>query len=91
MIEGQEVISVRLLCVEDVATETFLAQTCVCVFFIRSVSDIIFTMLFLPKPPADRYGPCVVRGPQFHKHSFTTFTLDIFLNTWFENCLNVWS
>jgi len=56
MIEGQEVtesrILIRLISVEGQQTKAVLAQTCMGVFFIRSVSDIIFAMLFLPKPPA---------------------------------------
>jgi hypothetical protein len=35
--------------------------------FIHSVSDTIFAMLFLPKPPADHCGQPVVHGPQFKK------------------------
>jgi hypothetical protein len=42
------------------------------VFFIRSVSVTIFSIIFLPKPPEDqlanRSGPPVVRRPQFEKH-----------------------
>jgi hypothetical protein len=53
---------IRLLSAEGIPTKAVLAQTRISVFFIRSVSDTIFAMLFLPKPPADR------RGPQFEKH-----------------------
>jgi hypothetical protein len=34
-----------------------LAQTCMCAIFIRSVSDRIIAMIFLPIPPAGRRGP----------------------------------
>jgi hypothetical protein len=54
MIEGQEVMkrtySSKLLSVEGHLTKTVSAQTCLGVFFIRSVSDTIFAVLFLPKP-----------------------------------------
>jgi hypothetical protein len=46
------------------------------VIFVRSVSDTIFTTIFLSKPFAGQlanyHAPPVVRGPQFHKHYFTT-------------------
>jgi hypothetical protein len=44
---------IRLLSVEGQPTKVVLAQTCMGVFFIRSVSDTIFARLFLPKTPAD--------------------------------------
>jgi len=65
MIEGQEEL-IRLLSVEGQPTKAVLAQTCMGVFFIRSVSDTIFAMLFLPKPPADHLANRC--GPQFEKH-----------------------
>jgi hypothetical protein len=43
----------RLLSVEGQPTKAGLAQTCMGVFFIRSVSDTIFAMFFLPKRFAD--------------------------------------
>jgi hypothetical protein len=43
-----------------------LAKTCMGVFFIISVSDAIFSAGFLPRLPADRRGPPVIRGSQFH-------------------------
>jgi hypothetical protein len=55
---------IRLLSVEYQPTKALLTQIYMGVFFFRSVSDSIFAMLFLPKPPADR------RGPQFDKHCF---------------------
>jgi hypothetical protein len=45
---------IRLLSVEGQPTKAVLAQPCMGVFFVRSVSDTIFAMIFLPKPPADR-------------------------------------
>jgi hypothetical protein len=38
-------------------TKIALAQTCMGVFFIRSVSDANSATFFLPKPPANRRGP----------------------------------
>jgi amino acid transporter len=48
---------IRLHSVEGQPKIAVLAQTCMGIFFILSVSDTIFTMLFLPKPLADRRGP----------------------------------
>jgi hypothetical protein len=48
---------IHLHCAEGQPTKTVLAQTCMGVFFIRSVSDKIIAKLFLPKSPTDRYGP----------------------------------
>jgi hypothetical protein len=42
---------IRLLSVDGQPTKAVLAQICVGVFFIYSVSDTIFAMSFLPKPP----------------------------------------
>jgi hypothetical protein len=56
---------ILLLPVEGQPTKIILAKTCVDVVFIRSVSDTIYSVLFLPKPPAERRGPRVVHGPQF--------------------------
>jgi hypothetical protein len=42
---------IRVLSADGQPTRTVLAQTCVGVFFIRSVSDTIFAVPFLPKPP----------------------------------------
>jgi hypothetical protein len=53
---------IRLLYVESQSTKAVLAQTCMGVFFIRSVFDTMYATLLLPKPPADR------RGPQFEKY-----------------------
>jgi hypothetical protein len=52
MIEGQEVMEISNspnLCCPP--TKAVLSQTYMGVFFIRSVSDTIFAMLFLPKLP----------------------------------------
>jgi hypothetical protein len=70
IIEGQEVWKelIRLLSVEGQPTKEVLAQTCVGVVFIRSVSDTISVMLLLQKPPANGCRPPVVGGPQFEKH-----------------------
>jgi hypothetical protein len=53
MIEGREVAEIRLLSAQGQPTKAVLAQTCMVVFFIRPVSDTIFEMIFIPKPPAD--------------------------------------
>jgi hypothetical protein len=53
---------------EGQPTKLVLAQTCMGVFFIRSVSDTIFAMPFPTKPPTDSHGLSVVSGPQFEKH-----------------------
>jgi hypothetical protein len=45
---------IRLLSVEGQPTKAVLAQTCMGVFFIRYVSDTIFSINLLPKPPAVR-------------------------------------
>jgi hypothetical protein len=42
---------IYLLSVEGQPTKAVLVQTCMGVFFIRSVSDTIIAMLFLPRPP----------------------------------------
>jgi hypothetical protein len=55
--EIMEITRIRILSVEGQPTNAVLAQTCMGVLFIRSVSDIIFAMLFLLKPPTDRRGP----------------------------------
>jgi hypothetical protein len=47
-------------------TNSVLAQTCMGIFLIRQVTDVIFGMAFLPKPPADHLAN--LRGPQFDKH-----------------------
>jgi hypothetical protein len=44
--------------VEGQPRKAVLAQTCMGEFFIRSVSDTIFTMLFLLKSPSDRLANC---------------------------------
>jgi hypothetical protein len=44
---------IYLLSVEDKPTQAVLAQTCMDVFFICSVSDTNLAMLFLPKPSGD--------------------------------------
>jgi hypothetical protein len=51
MSEGQEVWKklICLLCVEGQPTKAVLAQACMGVFFIRSVSDKIFAMHFFQK------------------------------------------
>jgi hypothetical protein len=41
----------RLLSVEGQPPKKILSQTCVDVFFICSMSDTIFAIVFLPKPP----------------------------------------
>jgi hypothetical protein len=63
-----------LLSVEGQPIKAVLAQTCMGVFSIRSVSDTTFATLFLPKLPADRSGPpgC---GPQFEKQWFNVWGL----------------
>jgi hypothetical protein len=55
MIERQELWKelIRLLSVECHPTKAVLAETCMGAFFIPSVSDTVFAMLFLSKPPAD--------------------------------------
>jgi hypothetical protein len=55
MIEEQEVMerTDSLLSVEGQPTKTVLAKTRMGVFFIRLVSDTIFAILSLPKPPED--------------------------------------
>jgi hypothetical protein len=50
---------IRILSVEIQPTEAVLGQVCMGAFFIRSVSDTIFAMLFLLKSPADHRGPQV--------------------------------
>jgi hypothetical protein len=55
----------HLLSVEGQPTKAVLAQTCMSVFFICSVPDTIFEMLFF-KLPADHLENC--RGLQFKKH-----------------------
>jgi hypothetical protein len=68
MIEGQVMGRTNSsISVEGQPTEAFLAQTSR-VYLIRSVSDAILARLSLPKPPEDRRGPPVTRGPQFNKH-----------------------
>jgi hypothetical protein len=59
MIEGQEVTEklIRLLSVEGQLTKAVLAQTCMAVFFVRSVSDTIFAILYLPKARTDHHWP----------------------------------
>jgi hypothetical protein len=65
MIEGQGVLErIRLLTVEGQQTKAVLAQTCMGVFFIRSVPDTIFVVLFSYESAC---GPPVVRRPQFDK------------------------
>jgi hypothetical protein len=60
-----EVKRIKIIPVAKV-TKAVLAQTCMGVFFIRSVPGIIFAKLFLPKPPTDNLMNR--RGPQFEKH-----------------------
>jgi hypothetical protein len=59
MIEGQEVMgrTKSPISVAGQPTNAVLAQACMGVFFVRSVSNTIFVRLFLPKPPADRSEP----------------------------------
>jgi hypothetical protein len=65
-----------------------LAQTCMGVFFIREVSDTIFTMLFFSETAADHLAnhrrPPLVRGQQFEKLCLIphkTFVIDLFNDT----------
>jgi hypothetical protein len=53
IIEGQKLVerTNSPISVQGQPTKTILTQTCVRVFFIRSVSDTIFVIIFLPKPP----------------------------------------
>jgi hypothetical protein len=51
-------------------TKAVLAQAYMGEFFIYSVSDTKFAMIFLPKPSVHRRGPLVIRGPQFDKSCF---------------------
>jgi hypothetical protein len=44
---------IRLVSVEDQPTKPVLAQTYVGVSLIHSVSDTIFAILLLPKPPGE--------------------------------------
>jgi hypothetical protein len=66
MIEVQKVIernySSAFCWSANICSFAVLAQTCMGVFFIPSVSDTIFAKLSFPKPPVNR------RGPQFDKH-----------------------
>jgi hypothetical protein len=48
---------IRLISVEGQPTKTVLAQTCMGVLFIRSVSDTIFAIIFFPTPPRTTGGP----------------------------------
>jgi hypothetical protein len=56
MTEGQEVMEINNSPTFCQPTKAVLAQICMGVFLIRSVSDTIITMLFLLKPPSDRRG-----------------------------------
>jgi hypothetical protein len=60
-----------LISVEGQPTKAVLAQTCMGVFIIRSVYNIIFAF-FSSETVTDhlenRCGTPVVRGPQFEKH-----------------------
>jgi hypothetical protein len=58
MFEGQEVVEIPnspTFCWST--NKVTLTQTCMGALFFRSVSDTVFTMLFLPKPSADLRGP----------------------------------
>jgi hypothetical protein len=63
---------IRVLSIEGQPTRAVLAQTCMAVYFIRSVSDTIFAMLLIPKPHADHLANChgalVFHGPQFEEN-----------------------
>jgi hypothetical protein len=48
---------IRLLSVDSQPTTAVLLHTCMGVFLIRSVSDTIFAMLLLLKPPVDHCRP----------------------------------
>jgi hypothetical protein len=54
---------IRLLSADGQPTRTVLVQTCVGVFFVRSVSDTIFAVPFLPEAASDHSsrnaGECV--------------------------------
>jgi hypothetical protein len=69
MIEGQEVVEklIRLFSVECQPTKAVLAQTCLGVFFIRSVSNAIFPVLFVLETPrttaSQRHSPEEHREP----------------------------
>lgn len=74
MTVGQEIMKKKLIFLFSVGqpTKTVLTQTCMDAFFVRSLSDTISEMPFLPKPPDDRRansrGPPVSRGPLLEKH-----------------------
>jgi hypothetical protein len=57
------------------ATKAVLAQTCMGVFLIRSLSDKSSAILFLPKPPADHLANR--RGPQFDKQCFRVGSVSV--------------
>jgi hypothetical protein len=61
MILGQQLWKelIRLLSVQGQSTKVVLAQTCVGAFFIRSVSDTIFAVLFSSETAC---------GPRSEKH-----------------------
>jgi hypothetical protein len=56
---------IRLLSAVAHPTKATLAQTCMRVFFSRSVSDTIFVTISLPNR----------RGPQFEKHGTRAITI----------------
>jgi hypothetical protein len=57
-------------------TKEVLAHTRIGVFFILSVADTIFTILFIPKPPEGLCGRPVVRELQFEKHCSTDINFE---------------
>jgi hypothetical protein len=70
MIEVQGVMEINnssTFCWKTTKKGSFSTDICMGVFFILSVSDTIFEMSFLAKPPADRLGSPVVDVPQFEK------------------------
>jgi hypothetical protein len=75
MIVGKTLQKELILLLSDKGqpAKVVLAQTCMGVLLIRSVSDTIFAILLLPKPAADRRGPPVVPRPLFEKHCFSAW------------------
>jgi hypothetical protein len=89
MTEGQEVIerTNHLVSVKDQPTNTMLAQTYMGVFFIPSVSDTIFAILFfrnrlwtVTDHLANCCGPLMVCRPQFEKHCPTACVCSVIYN-----------
>jgi hypothetical protein len=83
-------------------TKAVLAQTCMGVFFIRSVSDTMFAVILLPKPPADHSlkhtAVQFVLNARLHKQMFCDVRYCIintrihgFRCSVFYICINLWN